>query len=77
VGGDSKYGWDGPEWEASTGKELSVLRGHTGSIWQATFSPDDEWVVTASGDGTAGVFRCELCGSVGELLELAKRRLGN
>jgi hypothetical protein len=54
-----------------------VLQGHTAVVIHAAFSPDVKWVVTASKDRTARVFRCDLCGSVDELLELAKTRLGN
>jgi WD40 repeat protein len=54
-----------------------VLRGHTDIVNETAFSPDGRWVVTASDHQRARVFRSELCGSVDELLELAKRRLGN
>ena len=40
-------------WEASTGKLLTVLSGHTGTINDAHFSPDGKLIVTASDDGTA------------------------
>ncbi len=43
-------------WDAATGKELAVLRGHEGAVWSAQFSPDGKRVVTASGDGTARVW---------------------
>jgi len=39
--------------EAATGKEAAVLRGHEGAVYRAQFSPDGEWVVTASDDKTA------------------------
>jgi WD40 repeat protein len=58
-------------------KKLAVLRGHTDIVNETAFSPDGRWVVTASDHQRARVFRSELCGSVDELLELAKRRLGN
>jgi len=43
-------------WEATTGKELAVLRGHTGLVRSAVFSLDGQLVVTASQDGTARVW---------------------
>jgi WD domain, G-beta repeat len=32
---------------------LTVLEGHTGSVNQASFSPDGKWIVTAGADSTA------------------------
>ncbi len=43
-------------WDAATGKELAVLRGHEDGVRSAQFSPDGERVVTASADGTARVW---------------------
>jgi WD40 repeat protein len=63
-------------WDVGTGKEITVLRGHTKLLTQAAFSPDGQWVVTVSSDG-ALVFRCELCGSLDELLAYARKKLGN
>ena len=40
-------------WEAASGKELAVLRGHEGLVWSAVFSPDGTRVLTASEDKTA------------------------
>lgn len=33
-------------WEASTGKELAVLKGHSGGIWQLAFSPNGKRLVS-------------------------------
>jgi WD40 repeat protein len=46
-------------WDASTGKELRVLRGHTGSVTSARFSPNGRLVVTASKDHTVRVWNAE------------------
>jgi WD40 repeat protein len=40
-------------WDAVTGKEVQVLRGHTNRIVSASFSPDGRRIVTASWDRTA------------------------
>jgi hypothetical protein len=40
-------------WDADSGKEAAVLKGHTGLVWSAAFSPDGKRVVTASSDNTA------------------------
>jgi len=32
-------------------------------------------VLTASGDGTVRVYRCEICGTLKELVAVARRRL--
>jgi hypothetical protein len=40
-------------WDTTSGHEIAVLMGHTGSVRSAAFSPDGKRVVTASGDGTA------------------------
>jgi hypothetical protein len=40
-------------WEADGGREIAVLKGHTGPVSSATFSPDSNRMVTASFDNTA------------------------
>jgi WD40 repeat protein len=40
-------------WDATTGGEIMVLRGHDGRVSSASFSPDGVQIVTASPDGTA------------------------
>ena len=35
-------------WDAATGKEIAVLRGHEGYVRSAAFSPDGARIVTAS-----------------------------
>ena len=40
-------------WDAATGAELAVLRGHENSVWSAVFDPSGARVLTASDDHTA------------------------
>ena len=45
-------------WDAATGKEIVVLRGHDddGLVFSAAFSPDGSRIVTASDDKTARIW---------------------
>jgi WD40 repeat protein/tRNA A-37 threonylcarbamoyl transferase component Bud32 len=38
-------------WDVQTGKRLATLKGHSGSLRAAVFSPDGRWLVTGSDDG--------------------------
>jgi WD40 repeat protein len=49
-------------WDAATGKEMAVLRGHEGFVRAAAFSPDGSSVVTASRDQTARISDVRLYG---------------
>jgi WD40 repeat protein len=62
-------------WDAKTGQPVAELRGHTQSVVSAAFSPDGKFVVTANSDKTAQIYRCELCGSLEELLALGRTRV--
>jgi WD40 repeat protein len=46
------YDWTVRLWDAQTGDEQLVLKGHTGPVWSVTFSPDGRRLATASGDRT-------------------------
>ncbi len=43
-------------WEAATGREVAVLRGHRGALNHASFSPNGTRVATASVDHTARIW---------------------
>jgi WD40 repeat protein len=58
---------------SSSGQSLAVLRDSTQPVVAAAFSPDGHRFVTASKDGSARVYACNLCGSFDELLGLAAR----
>jgi WD40 repeat protein len=46
-------------WDAETGREITVLRGHEDAVYSAAFGPDGERILTASRDGTARVWEAE------------------
>jgi WD40 repeat protein len=62
-------------WDAANGEQVDAVRAHAGRLNDAAFSPDGMRVVTASFDGTARIHRCDLCGSLAQLLALADRRV--
>ena len=43
-------------WDAASGKQIAVLKGHAGPVNSAAFSADGMRVVTASGDNTARIW---------------------
>jgi hypothetical protein len=46
-------------WNAESGREIAVLRGHTDWVHGVSFSPDGSRLVTASGDNTARIWDAE------------------
>jgi hypothetical protein len=43
-------------WDARTGQELLVLKGHTGSVWAVSFSDDGKHIASWSSDVTVRVW---------------------
>ncbi|MCY4139266.1 MAG: WD40 repeat domain-containing protein, partial [Rhodobacteraceae bacterium] len=39
-------------WDASSGRELRILKGHSGSVYSTAFSPDGRTIATGSWDNT-------------------------
>jgi len=62
-------------WEASTWQSLIELRGHTGAVKNVAFSPNWKFVATAGGDKMAQIYACEVCGSIEDLLTIARTRI--
>ena len=63
-------------WDARDGSLVVRLRGHDGVLTSAGFDPSGRTIVTGGVDGTVRTYRCEICGGLDELVELAERRLG-
>ena len=62
-------------WLTRTGDLLFFIRGHLRPLLAASFARDDRRMLTASVDGTMRDYRCDLCGKLSALQELANARL--
>lgn len=62
-------------WPTSTGQLLFFLRGDTGRLTSASFSPTGSEVLTSSADGTVRTYDCAVCGDLAALERLAAQRL--
>jgi WD40 repeat protein len=60
-------------WDAASGEEILVLRGHKGSVMAANFSPDGNRIISGSGDNTVRVTWVPRTKQ--ELIETARARL--
>jgi WD40 repeat protein len=43
-------------WDANTGKELEMLRGHTGEVWAVAMDQESRWLATAGEDTTIRIW---------------------
>jgi hypothetical protein len=59
-------------WDAETGHLLFYLRGNTAPLTGATFDPTGPWIMTTNRAGGIRVYRCQVCGSIDELVPLAE-----
>jgi WD40 repeat protein len=62
-------------WDASTGVRLAVLRPHAATVNSVEFSRDGRSVLSAGDDAKVKLTRCETCGPLSDVLELADRRV--
>jgi len=62
-------------WNAGSGALVLRLRGHVGPVTAVAFDPSGRTIVTGGDDGTVRTYRCEICGGLDELIELAGERL--
>jgi dipeptidyl aminopeptidase/acylaminoacyl peptidase len=51
-------------WQAASGRELLILKGHTSSIHSVSWSPDGQRLATGSEDGTAKVWEAATAAAV-------------
>jgi WD40 repeat protein len=62
-------------WDVQTGSNVARLQGHDGTLTAAAFAPDGVTIVTGGADGTIRRYRCQVCGGLDSLLDLARKRL--
>ncbi len=61
-------------WDVATGTLVATYRGHTGAVYAGRFSPDGKTILSAGIDGLPRLDRCDACGSLRQLLSLARNR---
>ncbi len=62
-------------WVTATGRRESNLYGSLRPLTSATFSPDGTRILAAGVDGKVRMYRCEICGTLTQLVALAEKRL--
>ena len=60
---------------ARTGERIQLLDGRERVLTSVAFSPSGWRIVTGGRSGAVRTYDCELCGSIDELIPLARRRL--
>lgn len=61
-------------WDATNGKLLQTYYGQKDIVTHVAFSPDGKWLALAGGDGNAQLVRCDVCGTLDQLLARAQAR---
>jgi len=46
-------------WDIQKGEEIRTLKGHTGSVWSVSISPDGRYAISGSEDNTIKVWDME------------------
>jgi WD40 repeat protein len=64
-------------WRSSSGQLLFYLRGAKGPLTGISFSADGHSILTGSLDGSAYLYRCDVCGNLASLEALATKRLAS
>ena len=62
-------------WDPGQREALVVLRDHGRAAVSASFDPSGERVVSSDVDGTIWISPCEVCGSLAEVMALARARV--
>lgn len=62
-------------WDVPSRQRMLFLQGHTGRLLAATFDATGRRITTVGVDGTVRTYKCNVCGGIEELVELAERRL--
>ena len=61
-------------WEVSSGRLVHYLRGHSAPLVAASFV-SNEMITSEDTSGEVRAYRCETCGRLDALVQLARRRL--
>jgi WD40 repeat protein len=62
-------------WEAETGLPVTTVQGTLDSVFDARFNKDATVLAVAGGFGPPATYRCDLCGTRDDLLDLADERI--
>jgi WD40 repeat protein len=62
-------------WEADSLRQVVTYRDQPQTIFDASFAGDGNWILTSGADRTVRSYSCDLCGSLEDLIELARETL--